>query len=204
MDALLLVDIQNDFCEGGALAVPGGLAVVEPINRVLRHVPHVLQTQDWHPRGHVSFASSHPGRKPYDRVALPYGEQILWPDHCVPDTWGAAFRDDLDTTRTELILRKGYHLRIDSYSAFFENDRRTPTGLHGYLSERGLRHVGLAGLATDCCVLWSAEDARRLGYEVTLVVDATAGLDVDGSLGRAWARMREIGVRFARVGDLAR
>lgn len=202
VDALLVVDIQNDFCPGGALAVPDGDAVVPVINRIQASVPHVLQTQDWHPIGHVSLASSHPGRKPYDLVAVPYGEQILWPDHCIPGTWGAAFRTDLDTSRVELILRKGYRREVDSYSAFFENDHRTPTGLHGYLSERGLRHIGLVGLATDFCVKWSAEDARRLGYEVTVVIDATRGIDVDGSLARAWETMRAIGVHLVRVGEL--
>ncbi len=202
MDVLLLVDVQNDFCPGGALAVPEGDAIVPVLNRLQARAPHVLQTQDWHPRGHVSLASSHPGRRPYDRVEVAYGEQILWPDHCIPGTWGAAFRDDLETRRVELVLRKGYHLAIDSYSVFFENDRRTPTGLHGYLAERGMRHIGLAGLATDFCVAWSADDARRLGYEVTVVLDATRGIDLDGSLARALERMRAIGVHLVRAAEL--
>lgn len=203
MDVLLVVDLQNDFCPGGALPVPDGDAVVPVIHRVQARVPHVIQTQDWHPPGHVSLASSHPGRRPHERVQLPYGEQILWPDHCVAGTWGAAFREDYDATRVELVLRKGFHPGIDSYSAFFENDQTTPTGLHGYLTERGLRHVGVVGLAADFCVAWTALDARRLGYDVTVVVDATRGIDLDGSLDRAWEALRDAGVKLVRAGEVA-
>ncbi|MFZ5476761.1 MAG: bifunctional nicotinamidase/pyrazinamidase [Myxococcota bacterium] len=204
MEALLVVDVQNDFCPGGALAVPDGDAVVPVINALIARAPHVLQTQDWHPRGHVSLASTHAGRKPYDVVVTPYGEQILWPDHCLAGTRGAAFRDDLDTTRTELVLRKGHRVGVDSYSAFYENDHATPTGLHGYLSERGIRRVVLCGLATDFCVKWSATDARRLGYDVVVVRDAVRGIDVAGSLARAWEEMRAAGVTFARAEEVWR
>jgi nicotinamidase/pyrazinamidase len=204
MDVLLVVDLQNDFCPGGALAVPEGDAIVPVVNALVARAPHVVQTQDWHPRGHVSLASSHPGTKPFDVVRLAYGEQILWPDHCFPGTWGAAFREDLDTSRTELVLRKGFHSAVDSYSAFFENDHATPTGLHGYLAERGLRHLVICGLATDFCVAWSAGDARRLGYPVTVVTDAVRGIDLGGSLARAWDAMRDAGVRLARAEDLWR
>jgi nicotinamidase/pyrazinamidase len=202
MDVLLVVDIQNDFCPGGALAVPDGDAIVPVLNGLVARAPHVVQTQDWHPRGHVSFASSHPGKRPYDVVPVPYGAQILWPDHCVPGTWGAAFRDDFDGTRTELVLRKGHHRSVDSYSAFFENDHATPTGLHGYLSERGLRRLAICGLATDFCVNWSCADARRLGYEVTVVTDAVRGIDLEGSVARAWEEMRDRGVRLVRADEV--
>lgn len=179
---LVVVDVQNDFCPGGALAVPDGDQVVPVINRLARRFAQVILTQDWHPAGHASFASQHPGHKPYDTVAMPYGAQILWPDHCVQSTRGAAFRDDLDIPHAQLILRKGYHRDIDSYSAFFENDRKTPTGLAGYLNERGLTDIYLVGLAFDFCVRYSAEDGRRQGLTVTVIEDACRGIDVDGSV----------------------
>lgn len=179
---LVVVDVQNDFCPGGALAVPDGDQVVPVINRLARRFAQVILTQDWHPAGHASFASQHPGHKPYDTVAMPYGAQILWPDHCVQGTRGAAFRDDLDIPHAQLILRKGYHRDIDSYSAFFENDRKTPTGLAGYLNERGLTDIYLVGLAFDFCVRYSAEDGRRQGLTVTVIEDACRGIDVDGSV----------------------
>jgi nicotinamidase/pyrazinamidase len=191
---LLVVDVQNDFCPGGALAVPGGDEVIPVINRLARDYAHVVFTQDWHCPGHLSFASSHSGKKPLERVELSYGEQILWPDHCVQGTWGAALHSDLDLKHGELILRKGYHREIDSYSAFFENDRRTPTGLAGYLRERGLARLFLAGLATDFCVAYSALDARQLGFEVTVIEAGCRGLDVDGSLADAWRQMEKAGV----------
>src|SRR5579883_2036222 len=168
-DALLLVDLQNDFCPGGGLAVPGGDEVIPLANRLARRFAHVVLTQDWHPGGHLSFASSHPGRRPFETIELAYGPQTLWPDHCVQETAGAAFHRGLEVPQAELVLRKGFRREIDSYSAFFENDRRTPTGLAGYLRERGLARVVLAGLALDFCVRWSAEDARALGFEVVVV-----------------------------------
>jgi len=180
-DVLLAVDIQNDFCPGGNLAVPRGDEVVPVINRLAARFAHVVLTQDWHPRGHQSFASSHPGKKPYETIEVAYGPQILWPDHCVQGTPGAEFRKDLQIAHAELVLRKGYHRDIDSYSAFYENDHETRTGLAGYLRERGFTRVFLAGLAFDFCVRYSAEDARRDGFEVVVIEDACRAIDVDGS-----------------------
>jgi nicotinamidase/pyrazinamidase len=192
-DLLLAVDVQNDFCPGGALAVPGGDETVPVINRVVRRFRHVALTQDWHPPGHGSFASAWPGRAPYETVDLPYGPQVLWPDHCVQGTAGAAFHPDLDAPQAELVIRKGFRREIDSYSAFFENDRSTPTGLAGYLRERGFTRLFLAGLAYDFCVLWSAEDARRLGFEVAVVEDACRAIDLDGSAQKARRTLDGIG-----------
>ena len=184
-DVLLVVDVQNDFCSGGKLAVPGGEEVVPALNRLATQFEHVVLTQDWHPEGHSSFASSHPGRSPYDTVELAYGPQILWPDHCVQGTPGARFRQELNIAQAELILRKGYHREIDSYSAFYENDHNTHTGLAGYLRERGLERVFIAGLAFDFCVRFSAEDAKREGFSVVVVEDASRGIDVNGCSGAA-------------------
>jgi nicotinamidase/pyrazinamidase len=181
-DVLLIVDIQNDFCPDGTLAVPRGDEVVPLVNQLATQFEHVVLTQDWHPRGHQSFASAHPGKKPYETIQVAYGAQILWPDHCVQRTRGAEFRDDLQIAHAELILRKGYHRDIDSYSAFYENDRKTRTGLSGYLRERGFTRVFLAGLAFDFCVRYSAEDARRDGFEAVVIEDACRGIDVDGSM----------------------
>ena len=181
-DVLLVVDVQNDFCSGGKLPVPGGEEVVPALNRLATQFEHVVLTQDWHPEGHSSFASSHPGRSPYDTVELAYGPQILWPDHCVQGTPGAQFRQELNIAQAELILRKGYHREIDSYSAFYENDHNTHTGLAGYLRERGLERVFIAGLAFDFCVRFSAEDAKREGFSVVVVEDASRGIDVNGSI----------------------
>jgi nicotinamidase/pyrazinamidase len=189
-DVLLVVDVQNDFCPGGALAVPGGDEIVPAVNQLAYDFVHVILTQDWHPAGHSSFASAHPGGHPYDTVEMPYGSQILWPDHCVQGTPGAAFHPGLDIPRAELIVRKGFHPAIDSYSAFQENDRKTPTGLAAYLRERGFGRVILCGLATDFCVLYSALDARAAGFAATVMLDACRGLDVDGSLARALDAMR--------------
>jgi nicotinamidase-related amidase len=191
---LLVVDVQNDFCPGGALAVPEGEAVVPVINQISRRFAHVVLTQDWHCEDHLSFASSHPGKNPLERIKLPYGEQILWPDHCIRATPGADFHPDLSVAHCELILRKGFHRDIDSYSAFFENDRRTPTGLAGYLRERGLTRLFVVGLATDFCVAYTAIDARRLGFEVTVIEAGCRGIDVEGSLAAAWRQMDEAGV----------
>jgi nicotinamidase/pyrazinamidase len=195
-DVLLVIDLQNDFCPGGALAVPDGDAIVPAVNRLARDFAHVVLTQDWHPPGHSSFASAHPGRQPYETVTMPYGPQILWPDHCVQGTAGAAFHRGLDAPHAELVLRKGFDRAIDSYSAFRENDRHKATGLAAYLRERGFERVTLCGLATDFCVLYSALDARKAGFGATLVLDACRGIDVDGSLARALDAMRQAGVRL--------
>lgn len=191
---LLVVDVQNDFCSRGALAVPGGDEIVPMVNKLSRRFTHVILTQDWHCEDHLSFASSHPGKKPLQRIQMPYGPQILWPDHCIQGTEGAAFHPNLKLEHCELIIRKGYHREIDSYSAFFENDRQTPTGLAGYLRERGLTRLFVVGLATDFCVAYSALDARRLGFEVTVIEEACRGIDVEGSLPAAWEQMLEAGV----------
>jgi len=195
-EVLLVIDVQNDFCPGGALAVPGGDEIVPAVNRLAQDFAHVVLTQDWHPPGHSSFASAHPGRQPYDTVEREYGRQILWPDRCVQETPGAAFNNGLDIPRAELVLRKGFHSEIDSYSAFRENDRRTATGLAAYLRERGFERVTLCGLATDFCVLYSALDAREAGFVASVVLDACRGIDVDGSLANALAAMRAAGVEF--------
>jgi nicotinamidase/pyrazinamidase len=197
-EALLAVDLQNDFCTGGRLAVPGGEAVVAPINSLAPLFATVVATQDWHPPDHRSFASAYPGARPYETVTLPYGPQVLWPDHCVQDTPGAEFRFDFDLGPVDLVLRKGADREIDSYSAFFENDRTTATGLAGYLRDRGVRRVVLAGLAFDFCVLWSAEDARRLGFEVAVVEDACRAIDVEGSAAEAQARLAAAGAVLVR------
>jgi nicotinamidase/pyrazinamidase len=202
-DILLVVDIQNDFCPGGALAVPRGDEVVPSINRLATRFPHVVLTQDWHPPGHLSFASAHPGRKPYDTIEVAYGPQILWPDHCVQATAGADFRNDLQIAHAELVLRKGYHREIDSYSAFYENDRTTHTGLGGYLRERGFTRVFLAGLAFDFCVRYSAEDAKREGFDVVVIEDACRGIDVDGSMAATRETLRSLGVVGASADAVA-
>ncbi len=200
-DLLLVIDVQNDFCPGGALAVPRGDEVLAPINRIGRRFAHVALTQDWHPRDHRSFASQHAGRRPFETIALPYGEQTLWPDHCIQGTAGAAFHPDLDLPHAELILRKGFAREIDSYSAFFENDRRTPTGLASYLRERGFRRLYLAGLATDYCVAYSALDAIRAGFAVVVLEDACRAIDLEGSLAWAMNEMRRAGVAIASTAD---
>jgi nicotinamidase/pyrazinamidase len=200
-DVLLVIDVQNDFCAGGALAIPDGDAVVPAVNRLSARFAHVALTQDWHPGCHSSFASSHPDKAPFEVIAMPYGAQTLWPDHCIQGTPGAAFHPQLDLQRAELVIRKGFRAAVDSYSAFFENDRRTPTGLAGYLRERGFRRVFMAGLATDFCVNYSAVDARRLGFEVVLIEAACRGIDLAGSLDAAWAGMAEAGVQ--RAGDIS-
>jgi nicotinamidase/pyrazinamidase len=202
-DILLVVDIQNDFCPGGALSVPRGDEVVPSINRLATRFPHVVLTQDWHPQGHLSFASAHPGRKPYNTIEVAYGSQILWPDHCVQATPGADFRHDLQIAHAELVLRKGYHREIDSYSAFYENDRTTHTGLGGYLRERGFTRVFLAGLAFDFCVRYSAEDATREGFDVVVIEDVCRGIDVDGSMSATRETFRSLGVVSASADAVA-
>ena len=200
-DLLLVIDVQNDFCPGGALAVTDGDAVVPVINRLAEGFGHVALTQDWHPAGHSSFATAHPGSAALDTISMPYGPQTLRPDHCVQGTAGAAFHPQLDTRRAELVIRKGFRAEIDSYSAFYENDRRTPTGLAGYLRDRGLRRIFLAGLATDYCVYYSALDARRLGFDSIVIEAGCRAIDLAGSLDVAWTAMADAGVQ--RVGDLA-
>ncbi len=194
--ALLVIDVQNDFCPGGALPVPEGDAVVPVINRMLGDFPLRVFTQDWHPKDHLSFASAHAGKQPFETVEMSYGPQVLWPDHCVQGTTGAAFHPDLDTTPGQLVLRKGWRREIDSYSAFFENDRKTVTGLHGWLREHGVKALTIVGLATDFCVHYSAVDAARLGYEVTVDERACRAIDLEGSLARAREAMRAAGVRL--------
>ena len=200
-DLLLVIDVQNDFCPGGALAVADGDAVVPVINRLAERFDHVVLTQDWHPAGHSSFATSHSGSAAFEAIDMPYGRQTLWPDHCVQGTSGAAFHPQLSADRAELVIRKGFRPAIDSYSAFYENDRRTPTGLAGYLRERGLRRIFLAGLATDFCVRYSAVDARQLGFTTGLIEAGCRAIDLAGSLEAAWAEMNAAGVQ--RVNDLA-
>jgi len=201
-DLLLVIDVQNDFCPGGALAVPRGDEVVPAINRLGRLFRHVILTQDWHPAGHQSFASSQPGKKPFEETALPYGRQVLWPDHCVQGTAGAAFRADLNLPQAELIIRKGYNPAIDSYSAFRENDRRTPTGLAGYLRERGFTRLFLAGLALDFCVRYSAEDGKAEGFEVLVVEDACRGIDLEGSVADTFKNLYALNIPIVLTGWL--
>jgi nicotinamidase/pyrazinamidase len=193
-DVLVVVDVQNDFCPGGALAVPHGNRVIAPIHRAARKFDHILLTQDWHPPGHLSFASRHRGRKPFESIETPHGPQELWPDHCVQGTHGAEFHSSLHLPKAELILRKGHRIDIDSYSAFFENDRTTPTGLSGYLHERGLKRVFLAGLAYDFCVGYSALDARKLGLPAVVIREACQAIDLDGSVARVEEQFQQAGV----------
>ena len=192
---LIVVDVQNDFMPGGALAVPRGDEVVPVINRLAVRFENVVLTQDWHPRGQVSFASSHPGKKPFETIRLAYGEQVLWPDHCVQATPGAAFHPGLAVPHAQLVVRKGFHKDVDSYSAFLEADRKTSTGLAGYLRERKLTSLFFCGLATDFCVAWSGLDARAVGFEATVIEDACRAIDLEGSLAKAWSDMAAAGVR---------
>jgi nicotinamidase/pyrazinamidase len=201
-DVLLVIDAQNDFCPGGNLAVPHGDEVVPVLNRLAQRFANVVVTQDWHPAGHASFASSHAGKKPYDTIELAYGMQVLWPDHCIQASQGAAFHAALAIPHAALVLRKGFHPGIDSYSAFYENDRTTTTGLTGYLRARGLGRVFIAGLAFDFCVRYSAEDACREGFTSFVVDDACRGIDLEGSMTAARQAFAEKGVRLIRSDDL--
>jgi len=208
-DILGLVDVQPTFMPGGELPVTDGDAVVPAINRLLARFAHAFATQDWHPAGHSSFASAHPGRQPYDTIDLAYGRQVLWPDHALQGSANAALHRDLDLTKVEAIIRKGFRRELDSYSAFFENDHRTATGLDGWLRQRGFRRVFLVGLATDFCVAWSAEDAARLGYEVAIVEDACRGIGIPTdavrtTLDEARTRLGAVGVRFVGSSELIR
>ena len=201
-DCLIVVDVQNDFCPGGALAVGGGNEILPQVNDLIARFEHVVLTQDWHPPDHSSFASRHEGQSPFATIDVFYGPQTLWPDHCVQGTGGAEFHPDLRWTEAELILRKGFRRAIDSYSAFFENDRRTPTGLAGYLRERGFSRVVLAGLATDYCVTYSALDAARLGFTVMVAQDACRWIDLGGSLADAERQMKGAGVMLTRSAEV--
>ena len=194
-DVLIVVDVQNDFCPGGRLAVPKGDEVVPLVNELAKHFENVVLTQDWHPSGHNSFATSHPGTKPFDSIKLAYGEQVLWPDHCLQGSDGAALHKDLAVPHAQLVVRKGWRKDIDSYSAFLEADRRTATGLAGYLRERQLEKLYVCGLATDFCVAWTALDARAAGFDTTVIEDACRAIDLDGSLARAWTEMSAAGVK---------
>ncbi|BBU53796.1 nicotinamidase [Mameliella alba] len=197
MHALIVIDVQNDFCPGGALAVERGDEIVQPINALMAEFDAVVLTQDWHPAGHSSFASTHAGKAPFDMVEMPYGPQVLWPDHCIQGSPGANFHTELEVDRAELIIRKGFRAAIDSYSAFFENDHTTPTGLEGYLRTRGIDRLTMVGLATDFCVNFSAVDAAKLGFAVTVRQDLCRGIDLDGSLQAALDGMKEAGVTLA-------
>lgn len=195
MDALLIIDVQQDFCPGGALGVPDGDAIIPVINALQERFDVILQTQDWHPDGHSSFASQHDGKEEYESVQMPYGEQVLWPDHCVQGSRGADFHPDLNTSPSQLIIRKGFRPAVDSYSAFYENDHSTPTGLKGFLAERQVDRLFMTGLATDFCVKWSALDGLKEGFDVNLIEDATKGIDLDGSVDKAWTEMMEAGAK---------
>lgn len=196
MKALVVIDVQNDFCPGGALAVPDGDSIVRPINALMSDFDAVVLTQDWHPAGHSSFASSHPGKSAYDITEMPYGPQVLWPDHCIQGSIGAKFHSNLTRDRADLIIRKGYNRTIDSYSAFFENDRKTPTGLEGYLRTRGVNTLVMVGLALDFCVNYSALDAAKLGFNVSVRTDLCRAIDLDGSLQKATDQMTAAGVQL--------
>lgn len=201
--ALVVVDVQNCFLPGGSLAVKDGEQVIPVINRIAKTFDNIIMTQDWHTPGHISFASSHPGKKPFDVVRLPYGDQVLWPDHCIQGTDGAALAKDLSLPKGQLIIRKGFHQDVDSYSAFLEADKKTETGLTGYLKERGITTIFVTGLATDFCVAWTAIDGRRAGLSVYVVEDACRGIDAMGSLAKAWLDMDKAGVKKIQSADLA-
>lgn len=196
MKALLIVDIQNDFCPGGALEVSNGDSIIHTVNKLTDHFDAIIQTQDWHPRGHLSFASSHPEKDPFDTIELDYGIQVLWPEHCVQGTWGAEFHPDLVTEKTQVIIRKGFRKEIDSYSTFFENDQKTTTGLTGYLNQRNITDLYTVGLATDFCVKWSILDGIEEGFSMHIVKDAVRGIDLEGSLDTAWKEMKQKGVKI--------
>ncbi|MCY3673427.1 MAG: bifunctional nicotinamidase/pyrazinamidase [Paracoccaceae bacterium] len=198
----LVIDVQNDFCPGGALAVPDGDQIIKPINKLLPRFPATVFTQDWHPEAHSSFASNHKDKSVYELISLSYGKQVLWPDHCVQGTKGAEFHKDLQTDHADLIIRKGFRKEIDSYSAFFENDRKTATGLDGYLKNRNMKKIICAGLATDFCVYYSAIDARKLGYQVTVLMDASRAIDLDGSLDNALNDMRANDIVLSTTAEL--
>jgi len=202
MKALLVVDIQYDFCPGGALAVPDGDAIIPAVNNLIDHFDVIIQTQDWHPAGHSSFASSHKGKDPFDTIEMDYGTQVLWPDHCVQGSKGAEFHNDLNTLKSQVIIRKGFRKAIDSYSTFFENDQETATGLTGYLKQRGITDLYAVGLATDFCVKWSILDGIDEGFTMHIVEDAVKGIDLNGSLDEAWDEMKKKGVNITQSKDI--
>ena len=202
-DVLIVVDVQHDFLPGGSLAVTGGDEIIAPLNALARRFAHVVMTQDWHPAEHISFASNHSNAQPFQLIELPYGQQVLWPDHCIWNTHGAAFSAELDTPHCEMIIRKGYNEVVDSYSGFQEADRASKTGLEGYLRERGFKRLFVAGLATDFCVNWTAQDARSAGFETFVVEDLTRAIDTNGSLAAAWTDMTRAGVRRISSNDIA-
>lgn len=202
MKALLVIDIQNDFCPGGALAVPEGDSIIPIVNRLIDSFDIIIQTQDWHPSGHSSFASSHEGKNPFDPIQMEYGEQVLWPDHCVQGSEGANFHPNLNTNKSQVIVRKGFRIDIDSYSTFYENDKKTTTGLTGYLNERGITDLYTVGLATDFCVKWSVLDGLKEGFKMILVEDAVRGIDLNGSVEDSLKEMKSKGVQFIQSNDL--
>ena len=202
-DALIVVDVQNCFVPGGSLAVTNGDQIIPLVNALARRFENVILTQDWHTPGHISFASSHPGKKPFDVVELPYGSQVLWPDHCVQGTEGAEIVKGLSVPHAQLVIRKGFSPNVDSYSAFIEADKKTRTGLDGYLKTRGVNSVYVCGLATDFCVAWTALDARELGFDAAVIEDGCRGIDTQGSLAKAWAMMQTAGVRRIQSSDFA-
>jgi nicotinamidase/pyrazinamidase len=202
-DVLVIVDVQNDFCTGGGLAVPGGEEIVPAVNRLAEKFENVVLTQDWHPGDHVSFASNHTDKRPFDVIELSYGAQALWPDHCIQASPGAAFHPALEISRANLVIRKGFRRGIDSYSAFYENDHTTPTGLAGYLRERGLESLYFVGLAFDFCVRYSAEDARRAGFEAVVIEDACRGIDLDGSVAATRQSLATFGIPIVTAGTLS-
>jgi len=202
-DVLIVVDVQHDFLPGGSLAVTGGDEIIAPLNALARRFAHVVMTQDWHPAEHISFASNHSNAQPFQLIELPYGQQVLWPDHCIWNTHGAAFSAELDIPHCEMIIRKGYNEVVDSYSGFQEADRASKTGLEGYLRERGFKRLFVAGLATDFCVNWTAQDARSAGFETFVVEDLTRAIDTNGSLAAAWTDMTRAGVRRISSNDIA-
>ncbi|MFO7800638.1 bifunctional nicotinamidase/pyrazinamidase [Rhodohalobacter sp.] len=202
MNALLIVDIQNDFCPGGALEVPAGDTIIPTVNKLIDYFDVVVQTQDWHPVNHSSFASSHVGKEPFDTVEMDYGTQVLWPDHCVQGSEGAEFHKDLNTLKSQVVIRKGFRKAIDSYSTFFENDQKTATGLKGYLKQRGVTDLYTVGLATDFCVKWSILDGIDEGFIMHIVEDAVKGIDLNGSLDEAWDEMKKKGVKVTQSKDI--
>ncbi len=202
MKALIIVDVQNDFCPGGALAVENGDRIIPVINSIAGRFDAVVQTQDWHPAGHSSFASVHPGKKPYETIEMFYGTQVLWPDHCIQGSAGADFHPRLHTTATQLIIRKGFRKAIDSYSAFYENDKKTATGLTGYLKNLGIDELYFCGLATDFCVKWSAIDGIHEGFKVSVIEDAVEGINLDNSVAKAWKEMEEAGAKRVRSSEI--
>lgn len=202
MNALLIVDLQNDFCQNGALEVPGANTIVPVVNRLITSFGNIIQTQDWHPAGHHSFASSHDSKAPYGIMEMDYGTQILWPDHCIQGSRGAEFHPELNTRKTQVIIRKGFRREIDSYSAFYENDHETKTGLTGYLKDRGITDLYTVGLAADFCVKWTVLDGIKEGFNLHIVEDAVKGIDLEGSLAAAWDEMKDAGVNITTSDSL--